>query len=29
MRVQAKNEAEAISILTEWFECSPMLLQLI
>ena len=29
MRVQAKNEAEAISILTEWFECSPTLLQLI
>jgi hypothetical protein len=29
MRVQAKNEAEALSILTEWFECSPTLLQLI
>ena len=29
MRVQAKNEAEAISILTEWFECSPTLLELI
>jgi hypothetical protein len=23
MCVQAKNEAEALSILAEWFECSP------
>jgi hypothetical protein len=23
MRFQAKNEAEALSILAEWFECSP------
>ena len=23
MHVQANNEAEALSILTEWFECSP------
>jgi hypothetical protein len=23
MRVQAKNEEEALSILAEWFECSP------
>ena len=29
MRVQAKNEAEALSILAEWFECSAPLLQLI
>jgi hypothetical protein len=26
MRVQAKNEAEALSILAEWFECSPTVL---
>ena len=23
MRVEAKHKAEALSILTEWFECSP------
>ena len=26
MRVQAKNEAEALSKLAEWFECSPTVL---
>jgi hypothetical protein len=26
MRVSAKNEAEALSILAEWFECLPTVL---
>lgn len=26
MRVSAKNEPEALSILAEWFECSPTVL---
>ena len=26
MRVSAQNEAEALSILAEWFDCSPTVL---